>query len=108
MAKLQEEGRILNQNFPEAWDDYRLTKMVFQPARMSIDDVYEGFTYLRKSYYHPWETIQRTLDTLLTTKSLAASVIAYKFNASYRRAFVESEHYRKYGWRDLKKKFRKV
>jgi radical SAM superfamily enzyme YgiQ (UPF0313 family) len=104
-AELQKDGRILNQNFPEAWDDYRLTKLVFKPAKMSIDEVYAGFTYLRDNYYSTWETAKRTLSTLFTTKSLTASFIAYKFNASYRKAFLNSQHYRHYKSSGLKNRF---
>jgi radical SAM superfamily enzyme YgiQ (UPF0313 family) len=106
--KLRREGRILHDNFPEAWDDYRLTKLVFTPARMSIDDVYGGFTYLRQRYYGGWETVKRTLNTLRTTGSPAATVMAYKFNASYRSAFTDSEHYRRYSRNGLDRKFRRV
>lgn len=102
---LLSEGRILNQDFPKAWDDYRLTKMVYKPARMSIEDVYEGFTYIRKIYYGIWQTIKRTLNTLFTTKSFTATALAYKFNASYRRAFIGSEHYKQYNQPGLKTKF---
>lgn len=103
---LQKEGRILNQNFPKAWDDFRLTRMLFKPAQMSIKEVYEGFTYLRKTYFSFWETAKRTLSTLLATKSLTSTFIAYKINVSYRKAFRNSEHYRLYNRPDLKKKFK--
>ena len=103
---LQKEGRILNQNFPKAWDDFRLTRMLFKPAQMSIKEVYEGFTYLRKIYFSFWETVKRTLSTLLATKSLTSTFIAYKINVSYRKAFRNSEHYRLYNRPDLKKKFK--
>ncbi len=93
---LQEEGRIVNQHFPEAWDDYRLTKFVFKPKQMSIEEAYEGFTYLRKVFYSTIETLKRTTNTLMTTKSPVATLIAYKFNASYRKAFINSDHYKKY------------
>lgn len=102
---LQKENRILNQDFPKAWDDYRLTKMVFIPALISIEDVYMGFTYLRKAFYSFWQTIKRTLSTFFATKSLTTTVIAYKYNVSYRKAFKNSEHYRKYRNTNLKKKF---
>jgi len=102
---LQKENRILNQDFPKAWDDYRLTKMVFVPSQLSIEEVYMGFTYLRNAYYSFWETIKRTFYTLFETKSLIATIIAYKFNDSYSRAFRNSEHYRQYKNIDLKKKF---
>ena len=102
---LQKEGRILNQNFPEAWDDYRLTKLVFKPKQMSIEEVYEGFTYLRKIFYSRTETFRRTANTLLTTKSLVATLISYKFNASYRKSFLSSDHYKKYNRPGLKSRF---
>jgi radical SAM superfamily enzyme YgiQ (UPF0313 family) len=103
---LSNEGRIINQDFPKAWEDYRLTKMVYKPTKMSIEDVYGGFTYIRKIYYGFWQTIKRTIKTLLTTKDLMAAVLAYKFNASYRKAFINSEHYKQYNQPGLKMKFR--
>ena len=104
---LLNEGRILNQDYPKAWEEYRLTKMVYTPAKMSIEDVYEGFTYMRKIYYGFWKTIKRTLNTLFTTKNLISTILAYKFNVSYRKAFKESEHYTIYNRPGLKRKFRR-
>jgi len=103
---LLNEGRILNLDFPKAWADYRLTKMVYKPAKMSVEDVYEGFTYIRIIYYGFWQTLKRTLSTLLTTKNLVTTILAYKFNASYRRAFINSEHRRIYNHPGLKRKFK--
>jgi len=103
---LQKEGRILNQNFPEAWKEYRLSRLVFKPARMSIEEVYKGNNYIRGAYYKFWETIKRTFHTLISTKSLISTYIAHKLNASYRKAFRNSEHYKLYRWRDVKKIFR--
>ena len=103
---LLDEGRILNQDFPKAWEEYRLTKMVFTPAKMSIEDVYEGFTYMRKIYYGFCKMVKRTIATLLNTKSPVATILAYRFNASYRRAFINSEHYKIYNQPGLKRKFR--
>lgn len=102
---LQEDGRILNQQFPDAWDDYRLTKLVFTPKQMSIEEVYQGFTYLRKIFYSTSETLKRTLKTLITTKSPVATLIAYKFNSSYRKAFLTSDHYQEYNRPGLESRF---
>ena len=103
---MQKEGRILNQDFPKAWDDFRFSRLVFKPAQMSIEEAYEGFTYLRKAYYSFWETAKRTLSTLLSTKSLTSTFLAFKINAFYRKVYRNSEHYRLYNRPDLKKKFR--
>ena len=94
--ELSSKKRILNQNFPKDWDEYRLTKMVYIPDKMSIEDVYEGFTYLRLKYFGFWNRLIRTLSTFFTTKNLITTMIAYKINESYRKAFVTSEHYKIY------------
>ena len=104
---LSKQGRIIDQNYPKAWEEYRLTKMVFAPAKMSIDDVYEGFTYMRNIYYRFGKTVRRTLNTLFTTKNLTSTILAYKFNMSYRKAFKESEHYAIYNRPGLDRKFRR-
>jgi radical SAM superfamily enzyme YgiQ (UPF0313 family) len=94
--QLDEAGRILSRNFPADWDDYRLTKLVFKPARMSIEEVYQGFTGLREHYYRPIETLRRTWRTLRDTRSPVATALAFLINRSYAKAFRESDHYRRY------------
>ena len=95
--QLRSEDRILDTNFPQAWKDYRLSRLVFEPTNMSREEVYRAFTELRARFYHPRETLRRTLNTLLTTRSLFTSLLAYRINASYRKAFYASDHYHRYG-----------
>ncbi|MBL0713363.1 MAG: B12-binding domain-containing radical SAM protein [Desulfosarcina sp.] len=95
--QLVSEGRIVDMDFPRAWKDYRLSRLVFKPRQMTRKDVYKGFTKLRADYYHPLETFRRTLSTLVTTRNLVTTLLAYRVNASYRKAFYESDHYRRYG-----------
>jgi radical SAM superfamily enzyme YgiQ (UPF0313 family) len=101
--ELHTQDRIIEKDFPKDWDNYRLTKMVYKPQKMSIEDVYEGFTYLRKNYFSFWNRLRRTLSTLFVTRNLVTTIIAYKINESYRKAFIGSDHYRFYG----NKKFEK-
>lgn len=103
--ELREEGRIFLRDFPQDWGQFRLTKMVFAPRRMTVDEVYEGFTYLREAFYRPAATLRRTLATLAATRSPVATLLAYGFNASYRKAFRQSEHFRQYYRPDLAAKF---
>jgi hypothetical protein len=90
---LNKEDRIFSQNFPEDWKDYRFSRMLFEPLKLSIEDVYEGYAYIKNAYFSRWETVKRTLSTLLTTRDIAATYIAYKFNTSYHKAFVDSDNY---------------
>ncbi len=105
---LDREGRILSKNFPEDWTEYRFTKMLYEPERMTVDEVYEGFTWLRGKFYSTARTLARTLSTLWTTKSPVAALLSYKFNASYRKAFLESEHYRRFWSPALRERFRRL
>ena len=102
---LQKDNRILNQDFPKDWDDYRLSRLHSKPAQMSIKDVYERYAYIKKTYFSFWETIKRTFSTLITTKSLTTTAIAYKINSSYRKAFRDSENYKIFNRPGLKKTF---
>ena len=104
--QLLNEGRILTQDFPKDWEEFRFTKMVYKPTKMSIDDVYEGFTYLREIYYGFWQTLKRTINTLLATKNLVTTIMAYKFNTSFRKGYINSEHRKIYNQPGLKRKFR--
>jgi radical SAM superfamily enzyme YgiQ (UPF0313 family) len=103
---LIKDNRIISKDFPKSWDDFRLTKLVYQPLKLSIEDVYMGFTYIRNVYYGTGETLKRTLSTLITTKSLSATFTAYAFNESYRKAFRNSDHYLEYQPINLKNKFK--
>ena len=94
--QMDQAGRIMSWNFPADWDSYRLTKLVFRPARMSIEEVYQGFTYLRERYYSLGETLGRTWRTLCATRSPSATLLAWLINRSYAKAFRESDHYRRY------------
>ena len=102
---LQKEKRLFKQDLPKDWHDYRFSRLHFKPVHMSIEEVYEEYACIKENYFTFWETLKRTFYTLLETKSLIATIIAYKFNVSYCRAFRNSEHYRKYKNINLKKKF---
>jgi radical SAM superfamily enzyme YgiQ (UPF0313 family) len=104
--ELLNEGRIITQDFPKDWEEFRFTKMVYKPTKMSIEDVYEGFTYLREIYYGFWQTLKRTINTLLITKNLVTTIMAYKFNSSFRKGYINSEHRKIYNRPGLKRKFK--
>ena len=95
--ELVADDRIVDTDFPKAWRDYRLSRLVYEPRNMSREEVYRGFTALRNTYYSRRETLKRTLNTLRTTRDPVTTFIAYRINASYRKAFLESEHFRQFG-----------
>ena len=103
---LSEQNRIFSQDFPRDWRDYRFSRLQFEPEKVSVVGGFEGYAYVKNAYFSRWETFKRTLFTLLATRDIASTLIAYKLNASYRKAFVESENYHYATRPGLKKKFR--
>lgn len=103
--KLLSEGRILDLDYPKAWKEYRFTRMLYEPTTMSIEEVYQGFTYLREIYFGFWQTLKRTINTLLVTRNLITTVMAYKFNSSFRKIYMNSEHRKIYNHAGIKRKF---
>lgn len=102
---LKKENRLLDLKYPEAWKDYRFTKILFKPKKMTIQDIDEGNFYMKKIYFGFWETLKRTFSTLVTTKSVMLTLTAYKFNQSYKKSFVTSERYPLFDKPGFKKKF---
>jgi len=103
--ELSKDNRIFSQEYPRGWRDYRFSRLQFKPEKLSVEEVYEGYAYIKNAYFSPWETFKRTLFTLVETRDVAATLIAYKLNASYRKAFVDSENYHYATRPGLKRKF---
>jgi radical SAM superfamily enzyme YgiQ (UPF0313 family) len=102
---IHQQNRMHDLKYPEAWEDFRFSRVLFEPANMSIEDIYEGYAYLKNRYFSAWETFKRTLFTLSSTRSLPLTLLAYQFNSSYKIAFRNSANYHYAKKSGLKKKF---
>ena len=90
---LSSAGRIIDTDYPDAWKNYRFSRMLFTPQKMTIDDVYAGYYYIRMQYYSIPATLKRLFLTLLDTRSLSTTLISLFFNHTYRHAFIDSDIY---------------
>lgn len=88
---LDSKNRIVNKNYPSAWDDYRFTRMLFKPHNLSVKDVYEGFAWIKLNFYSWPVKIRRYLRTLFDTKDIVTAYFAYRLNKAYEVAFRTSE-----------------
>jgi radical SAM superfamily enzyme YgiQ (UPF0313 family) len=104
---LSAAGRIMDTNYPEAWKNYRFSRMLFKPKQMSIEDVYAGYFYIRRQYYAIPEILKRLLSTLIDTKSLSTTLISAFFNHTYRHAFIDSDIYENFTDKSLERFIRK-
>ena len=98
--KLDQEGRIINNNYPQDWKDYRFTRMVYKPENMTIQEVYNGFHWLKKEFYRLPVKTRRHFRTLIDTKSLSTTLVSYIMNRSYENHFRDSNLYQELEERD--------
>ncbi len=64
--RLKAEGRLLQDG---DWDRCTLFDVTFQPRRMSVEDLEQGFEFLMGSLYSPEQTRRRRLHYLATMRS---------------------------------------
>ena len=104
---LDSDNRIIDKNYPAAWDDYRFTRMLFKPRNLDISDVYEGFAWFKLNFYSWPVKIRRYLRTLFDTKDIMTMIMVYRLSNAYEVAFRSSEIFDDYDMSLLAKKFDK-
>lgn len=105
-ASLDSENRIIDKNYPGAWKDYKFTRMLFKPKNLSIEDVYEGFYYIKRIYYSLPQRIRRFFFTLLDTKSITSTIVTMLYDHTYKKSWQDSELYNDYEMNRIENKFR--
>ena len=75
--KLNNEGRILTKD----WKKYDLRHVVFQPKKMTVEELYDGITNISLKYYSPLKTIQRILDVTINTRKFSNILIMGAMNS---------------------------
>jgi radical SAM superfamily enzyme YgiQ (UPF0313 family) len=105
-SALEKDDRIINKKYPFAWKDYKFTRMLFKPKHLEIDDVYEGFHYVKRNYYSIIQTLRRIFFTLVDTKSISTTIVSMLYDHTYKKSWKDSEIYKDYNMMYLKEKFR--
>jgi len=96
MEQLQKEGRLIYQDFPQDWDKYRLSYMVYQPQGVETDTIYIGDNYVKDRIYS-FPTYQyRILKSLYSLRNLTNFYFTYKFNQAFKKSWQNSHYYKKY------------
>lgn len=81
--RLESEGRLLHRNFPEAWKEYNFTNVTFQPARMSVRELQDGYFRMIDDLTTLPLSLKRAGKTLMMSKSIMATVASYSWNRGY-------------------------
>ena len=86
-------------------DDYRLTRMLFEPKNLSAREVYEGFAWIKLNFYRWPVKIRSLLRTVFDTKDIITAYLAYHFNKGYEAGFKTSEIFEDFNIEYLNAKF---
>ena len=79
------EGRIFATDYPNDWERYTFTETVYNPTKMSPQELDEAIYELRyAAAKQPW-VWKRTLKTLLRTRSLTSALFIHGMNTGWKR-----------------------
>lgn len=81
--RLRQEGRLLRTNYPDDWKHYDFTEVVFRPKHMTPDELMEGLDQIYKHTTSRVTSLKRAFNSLIQTRNLHATVIAYLVNRGY-------------------------
>jgi radical SAM superfamily enzyme YgiQ (UPF0313 family) len=96
MEQLQEENRLIYQNFPEDWDKYRFSYMVHQPKGIDIDTIYIGNNYIKDRIFTFPMYWHRLLKSFVNIRNMTNFLAVYKANQAYKKGWLGSHYHRKY------------
>lgn len=83
--KIQGEGRLKYTDFPKDWPRYDLTEVVFEPLKMTPQDLVDGISKAGRALYNPVSLWKKYLQTLATSGNQETANWSYftnTFNAT--------------------------
>jgi radical SAM superfamily enzyme YgiQ (UPF0313 family) len=93
MEQMQNEGRLIYDNFPDDWDKYRFSYAVHQFDGIEPEEVYSGNNYVKGRLYS-FPTYQfRLMKSLISLKHIPNFCAVIKMNQALKRSW-ENAHYR--------------
>ena len=96
MERMQKQGRLLFENFPEDWAKYRLSHVVHRPEGVDTDTIYQGNNYIKNHIYSFPRNQLRMARSFIALRSLVNFYAVYRFNKAYRKGWKGSHYYAKY------------
>jgi radical SAM superfamily enzyme YgiQ (UPF0313 family) len=93
MEQFQEEGRLLCNNFPEDWDKFRMSYLVYRPDEASAETIYAGNNYIKRRLYTFPGYQTRLLRSLFSLKGGYRFYSLYKLNQALKRNWMNSHYF---------------
>lgn len=84
-AKLESNNRLLYTNYPEDWNRYDMTEVVFEPGEMTADELSGQIKAADSRIYSIPVIMKKALGTLFRTRDFITMMFALNSNLNYRR-----------------------
>lgn len=97
MRALQEENRIIHNDFPTDWDKYRFSYLVHRPDGIDPEIVYKGDNYIKDRLYSFPAYHLRLLNTFVNLRSKTKFMTAVMLNKALKKSWQNSHYYNKFG-----------
>jgi radical SAM superfamily enzyme YgiQ (UPF0313 family) len=94
--RLKGEDRILCNQFPEQWQHFHFSDVVFRPARMTPEELAAATDEAYSKITSIWTLRKKFVRTLWNTRSLRSAVWAWNSNLNYRHMALEKNSKWKY------------
>ncbi len=96
--RLRSEGRLLRTNYPDDWRHYDFEEPVFRPKHMTPDELGEGIYQVYKHTTSRVTSLRRAFNSLIQTKSLPLTAVAYSLNRGLGTLATSKYQYVKNAW----------
>ncbi len=88
-SRLSSEGRIVDCNYPDDWEKYNFSNVVYKHGNLSKKELIFIVDSIKKKIVAPVHMLfYRFLKTLFSTKSFSAALVALTWNLGVRKAYL--------------------
>ncbi len=82
--RYQSEGRLLYTNYPQDWEHYDMTEVIFSPGCLESVQLQQTMESLNRQMYTVPVLLRKAFNTLCQTRSMTAAMFAWNSNRNYR------------------------
>lgn len=97
MQDLQDQKKIIYNDFPKDWDKYRFSYLVHQPNGIEPKTVYIGDNYIKHRLYTFPIYHQRLLNSIINLKTKKNFITSFLLNKALKKSWKNSHYYKEYG-----------
>ncbi|MBI9103894.1 MAG: B12-binding domain-containing radical SAM protein [Spirochaetales bacterium] len=94
--RMKDTGRLIDDNFPEDWANYRLSRVVHKVEGISTEAIYRGDNYIKKRIYTGTGFVHRMVKSLVAIRNPIRFAVILIFNRAMKRGWVRSFYYGKF------------